>query len=306
MGKRVWDCQLVHFILTGQQNPYPSLDSVAAYYDLGSKLDVIASEYWSNGVDTPAIPRELLEEYLIQDLRLTQQVYERQLKEFAELAKSTQRLISLHNQDLTVLEEMEYNGILFDEEECNRLGKEMEEQISKLDDLMFEYHNLPEFNPSSTEHVSTLLYGGSIVIRRKQVVGVFKTGLRAGQPKERWFDHKIDYERIVTPLKGSELEKEGYFSIDDQTLKSLKFKSNKAKELVELILTRATLMKRLTAYYQGLVELRTKMNWPHGKLHGILNQCVAKTGRLSSTKPNLQNFDGEIKQLFGSRYAITS
>ena len=76
--------------------------------------------------------------------------------------------------------------------------------------------------------------------------------------------------------------------------------------LVDLILTRATLMKRLTAYYQGLPELRQKMNWPMNKLHGVLNQCVAKTGRITSTKPNLQNFDGEIKHLFGSRYAVTS
>jgi len=306
VGKRVWDCQLVHFILTGQQNPYPSLDGVSNYYDLGSKLDVVASEYWSNGVDTPAIPRDVLEEYLIQDLRLTQQVYDKQMEEFAGLAKTTQRLISLHNQDLLVLEEMEYNGIIFDEEECNRLGKEMEEQVKKLDDLLFEYHNLPEFNPSSTEHVSTLLYGGVVTVRRKQVVGVFKTGARAGQEKERWFEHEIKFDRLITPLKGSELEKEGYYSIDDQTLKSLKPRTKYGKELIELILTRAVLVKRLTAYYQGLVELRTKMNWPHGKLHGILNQCVAKTGRLSSTKPNLQNFDGEIKQLFGSRYATAS
>jgi hypothetical protein len=48
VGKRVWDCQLVHFILTGQQDTYPSLNSVAAYYDLGSKLDVVATEYWNN------------------------------------------------------------------------------------------------------------------------------------------------------------------------------------------------------------------------------------------------------------------
>jgi DNA polymerase I-like protein with 3'-5' exonuclease and polymerase domains len=306
VGKRVWDCQLVHFILTGQQNPYPSLNGVAEYYDLGNKLDVVASEYWSNHIDTPSIPRDILEEYLIQDLQLTQKVYEKQMEAFASCTKQMQRLISLHNQDLLVLEEMEFNGILYDEEECNRLGKEMEEQVAKLDALLFESHKLPEFNPSSTEHVSTLLYGGLINIRRKEVVGTFKTGLKAGQPKERWFDHQIKYERMVTPLKGSELEKEGYYSIDDQTLKSLKFKSNKAKELVELILERATLVKRLTAYYQGLPELRTKMNWSVGKLHGILNQCVAKTGRLSSTKPNLQNFDGEIKQLFGSRYAITS
>ena len=38
---RIWDCQLAEFILTGQRNPYPSLDAVASKYDLGSKLDVV-------------------------------------------------------------------------------------------------------------------------------------------------------------------------------------------------------------------------------------------------------------------------
>lgn len=304
-GKRVWDCQLVHFILTGQQHPYPSLNGVSAYYDLGSKLDVVATEYWNNKIDTPSIPKDILEEYLIGDLQLTQKVYDKQMQEFAQCAKPMQRLISLHNQDLTVLQEMEYNGILFEEEDCNKLGREMEEQVAKLDESFFGYHNLPEFNPSSTEHISSLLYGGTITVRRKQVVGVYKTGLRAGQPKEQWFEHKINFERLITPLKGSELEKEGYFSTDEATLKSLRG-TKKAKEIVELILTRATLEKRLTTYYRGLVDLRTSMNWPVNKLHGQLNQCVARTGRLSSSKPNLQNFDGEIKQLFGSRYAVTS
>ena len=59
MGKRVWDCQLVHFRLTGQQYPYPSLNSVSAYYDLGSKLDVVATEYWGNKIDTPNIPKDI-------------------------------------------------------------------------------------------------------------------------------------------------------------------------------------------------------------------------------------------------------
>ena len=44
------------------------------------------------------------------------------------------------------------------------------------------------------------------------------------------------------------------------------------------------------------------MNWKHGIIYGQLNQCVARTGRLSSSKPNLQNFDGEIKGLFTTRY----
>ena len=305
MGKRLWDCQLVHFILTGQQYPYPSLNSVSAYYNLGSKLDVVATEYWSNKIDTPNIPADILEEYLLGDLQLTQKVYEKQQEEFALCTKPMQRLISLHNQDLMVLQEMEYNGLIFDETKSTELGKELQTQITLLNKSLSEYHKLVEFNPSSNEHLSVLMYGGTIKVKRREVIGLFKTGDRKGQAKEKWVEHEIKFDRLVTPLKGSELTKEGYFSTDEATLKSLRG-TKYAKELVELILTRATLEKRLTTYYTGLVDLRTSMNWPVNKLHGQLNQCVARTGRLSSSRPNLQNFDGEIKQLFGSKYAVTS
>jgi DNA polymerase I-like protein with 3'-5' exonuclease and polymerase domains len=302
VGKRVWDCQLVHFILTGQQYPYPSLNSVSAYYDLGSKLDVVATEYWGNKIDTPNIPKDILEEYLIGDLQLTQKVYEKQMEEFAVSTKPMQRLISLHNQDLIILQEMEFNGLLFDENSSNRLAKELVDQIEIIDKILFEYHELVEFNPNSTEHVSSLLYGGTIKVRRREVIGVFKTGTRMGQQKERWVEHEITFPRLINPIKGSELAKEGFFSTDDQTLKSLKTRSKYGKDLVEVLVTRATLEKRLSTYYKGLVDLRKEMNWHEGRLHGQLNQCVARTGRLSSSKPNLQNFDGEIKTLFGSRY----
>lgn len=299
--KRVWDCQLVHFILTGQGKAYPSLNGVAEYYGLGSKLDIVASEYWKNGIDTPDIPKDILEEYLIGDLVLTEQVYQKQLEEVSKASPQLRRLISLHNQDLMVLQEMEFNGILFDEERCNELGKELEEQISKLDSILFEYHYLDDFNPNSVEHISALLYGGVIKVRRREAIGHYKSGARAGQVKEKWVDKEITFPRLATPLKNTELEKEGFFSIEDAVLKRLKG-SKKTKELIELILTRATLEKRLTAYYVGLPKLREEMKWKHGRLHGQLNQCVARTGRLSSSKPNLQNFDGEIKELFRSRY----
>lgn len=301
VGKRIWDCQLVHFVLTGQQYPYPSLNSVSAYYDLGSKLDVVATEYWGNKIDTPNIPQDILEEYLVGDLQLTQKVYEKQMEEFASSAKTMQRLISLHNQDLLILQEMEYNGLLFDEGQSNVLAQELQEQIKKIDDILFEYHSLVDFNPNSTEHLSAFLYGGIIKVKRRETIGLFKTGTRKGQAKERWVLHEITFDKLVNPLKGSELEKEGFFSTDEQTLKSLKG-NKKAKEVIELLLHRAVLEKRLSTYYKGLVDLRKEMNWHEGRLHGQLNQCVARTGRLSSSKPNLQNFDGEIKTLFRSRY----
>lgn len=300
-NKRVWDCQLVHFILTGQTASYPSLNGVAEFYDLGSKLDVVSTEYWKNGIDTPDIPEDILTEYLQGDLDLTYQVYLKQREELSKASPQLRRLVSLHNQDLLVLEEMEYNGLVFDEARCTELGEELTIQIKRLDDILYDYHQTNGFNSNSTEHLSALLYGGTITLKRRENIGVFKTGTRAGQVKERWVDYPIVFDKIVNPLKGSELAKEGFYSTDEQTLKSLRG-SKKAKELVELLLRRATLEKRLSTYYEGLVKLRKEMKWNEGKLHGQLNQCVARTGRLSSSRPNLQNFDGEIKQLFRSRY----
>jgi DNA polymerase I-like protein with 3'-5' exonuclease and polymerase domains len=300
-NKRIWDCQLVHFILSGQTASYPSLNGVAAHYGLGTKLDVVSTEYWKNGIDTPDVPRDILEEYLQGDLDLTYQVYLKQLAEVQASSPQLQRLISLHNQDLLVLEEMEYNGLLFDETRSAELAEDLTEQIRRLDVLLMDYHNTPDFNSNSTEHLSALLYGGTINLKRREVIGVFKTGTRAGQPKERWVDYPVIFPKLITPLRGSELAKDGFYSTDEATLKSLKGSKN-AKELVELLLRRATLEKRLSTYYEGLVKLRKEMKWSEGKLHGQLNQCVARTGRLSSSRPNLQNFDGEIKELFRSRY----
>jgi DNA polymerase I-like protein with 3'-5' exonuclease and polymerase domains len=199
------------------------------------------------------------------------------------------------------LQEMEFNGLLFNQEWSETLGAELEEQISKLDKHLYEYHLLDSFNPNSNDHISVLLYGGSITYRIKVDDGIYKSGDKKGEQKMRWQDVKEDYERICKPLAKTERAKEGYWATDEKTLRVLKG-SKKAKEVIELLLTRSELNKRMTTYYQGLPKLITEMNWKFGTLHGQLNQCVARTGRLSSSKPNMQNFDGEIKGLFPSRY----
>lgn len=298
--KRIWDCQLVHFILTGQSKPYPSLNQVCEHYGLETKLDVVKEEYWKNGIDTNEIPRDILDEYLLKDLELTEQVYLKQLEDVKANSHLT-KLISLHNQDLLVLEEMEFNGVLYDQDRSEILGNELEEQIAKLDKRLYAYHNFDQFNPNSVDHVSALIYGGTINYRVQEPDGVYKSGQKQGQVRLRWRDKQLELPRLVKPLKGSELEKEGLYSTDEQTLRSLGG-SKKASEVIKLILTRAVLEKRMTAYYKGLVKLIEDQNWDRGHIYGQLNQCVARTGRLSSSKPNLQNFDTEIKGLLLSRY----
>jgi len=298
---RAWDCQLVHFILTNQQNPYPSLNDVAEHYNLEKKLDEVSEQYWKNGIDTTEIPKEMLEEYLEQDLKVTHNVFINQVKEYKTLPPQRQRLLSLHNQDLIVLQEMEFNGIMFEEEKSLQYAQDMEEQIIKINTELYDLCGVGDLNFNSNDHLSCLLYGGRVTIPKKEVVGIYKTGDRKGEEKLGWVDHHYDLPRLVEPLKGSELKKDRYYSTDEQTLRSLRGSKN-AKKIIECILTRSTLEKRRGTYYNGLPDLRQSQGWAKGKLHGQLNQCVARTGRLSSSRPNLQNFDGEIKELFYSRY----
>jgi hypothetical protein len=55
----------------GQETPYPSLNEVAAYYELGQKDEVIEQEYWSKQIDTDEIALDILSKYLGTDLILT-------------------------------------------------------------------------------------------------------------------------------------------------------------------------------------------------------------------------------------------
>tara|TARA_R110001599_G_scaffold12749_1_gene59386 strand:+ start:1823 stop:2989 length:1167 start_codon:yes stop_codon:yes gene_type:complete len=302
--KRIWDCQLVEFMLRNQSAAYPSLNATAEYYELGTKLDEVKENYWNNGIDTSEVPKEILAEYLKRDVELTEQVMGNQMKELSNRPE-LKRLVSLHNQDLLVLQEMEYNGLMYNYDKSTVLGDELEEQISKLNERLFNYHAYDSFNPNSNDHLSAFLYGGTIKERVQCPIGHYKTGLRAGEVKYKWEERDKVFQRRVKPLEGSELKKEGFFSTNEDSLKKLK-PNKEGKEILNLLLTRATLEKRKSTYYQGLVKLIDEMKWKKDTIHGQLNQCVAKTGRLSSSKPNLQNFDGEIKTLFTTRYGETT
>ena len=298
--KRIWDCQLAQFIIMNQANPYPSLNGTAEYYDLGSKLDEVKENYWKNGIDTDKIPYDILDEYLKQDVELTYKVFNIQKGEI----QGKERLVSLHMQDLLVLQDMEYNGLQYEYDKSLILGNELDEQISKLDKRLYEYHMFDNFNPNSNVHLSALLYGGTINYREQEECGVYKGGARQGEVKFKWVDKEKVMPQLFTPIEGTDLAREGQYQTNDDTLKRLKG-SEESMSILKVLLTRATLEKRRGTYYMGVPALIDTMGWTSNLIHGQLNQCVAKTGRLSSSKPNLQNFDGEIKSLFTTRYGET-
>lgn len=294
-----WCCQIGEFILSRQSERYPSLEEALVRYDLGHKIDVVKTEYWDKGINTDEIPWPILEEYAIWDAKMTLALYHKQ----QELSTPAQkRLIKLMSMDMLILSEMEWNGLVYDEELCNKRSTEITGEIQQITEkLSAIYPNVP-INFGSGDQLSAFLYGGTIMEDGKEHIGFFKSGARVGEPKYKTIEIKHELPRLVTPLRGSELKKEGFWATNQDTL--LKLKGNKAtKQIIELIQRQVRLDTLLSKTYQGIIKVNREQMWEPGVLHGQLNQCVAQTGRLSASKPNQQNFDGEAADLFVSRYS---
>ncbi len=271
---------------------------MAAKYGLGAKLDIIKTEYWDKKINTDQIPWDILRPYAAHDALLTYQVYEAQQ---SLLTPIQQRLLSVQCQDLLVLQQMEWNGIVYDEQKCLQAAEEIDHQISTIKtDLSDVYPNVP-INFSSGDNLSAFLYGGVVKEDAKEHVGFYKGGLRAGSPKYKNIVIEHELPQLFKPLRGSELKKEGFYGTSENLLKQLRG-SVKAKRHVDMILELSKLEKLNGTYYRGLPALNETMNWPSEMLHGTINQCVAATGRLSASRPNQQNFSSEILDVFTTRY----
>lgn len=294
-GKRIWDCQLGEFLLRNQVGAMPSLDQALERYGFPLKLDVVRTEYWDKKIPTDQVPWEILSEYAIGDVERTYAVYQKQKQ---ELSPIKQRLLSLMCQDLHILAEMEWNGLRFDSKLCEERATQISERIAAiLGELNGIYPDVP-INFGSPDQLSAFLYGGVIKQEVKEHVGFFKTGAQAGQPKyaKRVIEHQLP--RLYTPLKGSEMAKDGVYSTAEATLKKLKGR----RKIVDLLLELAKLTKLVETYYDGMRSLNKLMNWPEDMLHGQFHQVIAVTGRLSSSKPNLQNFASELQDIFVTRF----
>jgi DNA polymerase I-like protein with 3'-5' exonuclease and polymerase domains len=292
---KIWCCQVAEFVLEGQKNAYPSLETTAVKYGLGHKIDTIKLEYWDKGINTDMVPQDILSDYCKQDVELTYKVYQHQLEQFKQKPALFQ-LFKLMCQDLLVLEEMEWNGLKYNETLCQQRSTEIEKELDKIySKLATIYPDVP-INFNSGDQLSAFLYGGEIPRQVKEHVGFFKNG----NPKYKLVDKSYVLPRLIEPLKKTGLLKEGYYKTDENTLRKLRGPA--AKRFVGPLLRLAELEKLNGTYYKGIPEKNKEGYWPEGMIHGQFNQCVAQTGRLSSSKPNLQNFAGDCQDILVSRY----
>lgn len=310
-GVRVWDCQIAEFLIRGQTGSYPSLNEALARFDLGQKDDKIA-EYWANGIDTEFIPQPELQLYCDLDVELTYKLY---LKQREVMTDRLQRLCMVMGLDLLVLAEMEWNGVKLNVELCKQKAVETAAELEVLTDQLYGTLGCSRsVNLDSGHQLSCLLYGGAFELTVPERVErrVYQSGIKKGQEYDKtfWRVETFQCEKLFEPLKGtatkltSKVGDQAYpvYATGEDVLKQLRKPSKKHKELIDLLLQRAEKEKLLSTYYGALPKLLEDMQWEDDILHGQLNQVVARTGRLSSSNPNMQNFSSDVDLLLVTRF----
>ncbi len=310
---KIWDCQIAEFINSGQRLSYDSLDNACDRYGLPRKPDRI-KQYWEAGISTEHIPIKELEEYNIHDVESTLGIYNIQR---SLLEPKQQALVLLEGEDLKTLQAAEYAGIKYNKQGATKLIEKSTSETDVLVSKLLSYlpDGVPDgcFNINSGDHLSALLYGGTINFDvATTTTEAYKSGSKKGTSYERrrWSVVPVNFVQRFVPIEGTEVKKTKddpeaitrFYQVEQPTLLQLKAKSKEDEELLDLLKALADSAK-VAEMAQSIINKMTEMNWQGDYIHGQFNQVVARTGRLSSSAPNLQNTPLDIDRLLVSRYA---
>jgi DNA polymerase I-like protein with 3'-5' exonuclease and polymerase domains len=306
---RVWDCSIAEFILSGQKSVLPSMDKMCDLYGLPNKQGGL-EEYWNAGISTEDIPYDIVKGYQLGDIERTKQIFKAQQAD-TRLHKTPnlEKLIYLDGDDLLVLQDMEYNGIKYDISNSISKAEVLEEEARTHTSFLLGLSADPSINFGSPDQLSAFLFGGEYEVTTTELqTMVYKSGPRKGEEYTR----NVTTERIrikhtgyFNPPVGSELAKSTaerpVYSTADGVLSQLRCVSKFQRRIIES-LQRLTEIEKLTGtYLRKLPKLIEDMKWGE-YLHGQFNQTIAATGRLSSSKPNMQNSPPISDQMLITRW----
>lgn len=342
-GGRIYDCQYAQYLVTAQQHKYASMDQMAEIYGGTQKEDKI-KEYWKAGIQTIDIPKKELLDYLDDDLENTEAIF----KGARKVAKDRGMVntVRQHMEGLCATIEMEYNGLKIDWVAAKRNQKQLEDRLEVIGEDFDQYlPEMPEeleFNWSSGDHLSALLFGGAIKYTVKEhqkdekgnllyatkteKVPVkdakgqpvrFKSGQKKGEikykniktadkerPKMRNTVKEFRMKGLTKPDKKWALAKDGLYKTDAKVLDILA--NSRGIELCKALLEWKKHEKDLGTYYQKGDKGMLKLVQEGDIIHHQLNNVQTETGRLSSSKPNMQNLPrgntSAVREMFVSRF----
>ena len=290
----VWDTAIAEYEMFGQTFTYPSLQQLADKYCPGEMKENSVSEMIKAGVCPSTIPLDKLEDYCKQDVNITRKVFLAQIELFKKYPNNLQNLILQRMKYRMITHEMSCNGMMMDKEKMLGASRSLEVDETILEGkltigMASHMPNADEVNPNSNQQLMGVLYGiGTYKITKMVDTGeVYKSGDKKGQPKLKKDVVHLPYKNPLFPV--------GLMSsVDEQSLNKILscLISPECKNFVETLLKYRTVSKERRTYFQGYYEVARDGD-PYISLHTEFKHTATPTGRISSSKPNIQNLKSD-------------
>ncbi len=313
-GGKIWDTMLAEWLLQGQTRLFLekfNLNAVSGLYG-GTQKDSYVSDCFEAGIMTKNIPdQERVIEYAKNDVLNTEKVFINQYKKAKKYGQLS--LIKSYNNHLLAVCEIEFNGMRVDRNKALSMKVEQEALLFDLDRnikeivLSSNLWNIPlQFNISSNQHISCILFGGNQPIIVDEPTGIFyKTGSRVGQEKTKKIKKFVPVASFgMLTLEEWRGKTSGIYSVKDDTLKKLLTRKGISKlqqKFIELLLEYREVAKRVSTYFENEGRGNLALLHPDNCLHGEYISIVTPTGRLACSNPNMQNIPESIKPMFVPR-----
>lgn len=253
----VYDTLLGEYVLAGNRPWKLALGAMAPRYGMPEGKGVLIDLLMKGGVCPSVMPREYLKSRAIRDVKQTRTIF---LKQRLELHKTSQLQVLFTRCIFTpVLADIEMKGIKLDKD---RVYEEYTRAVLEYDLVKLEFTMLfGDVNPRSTKQMGKLIYGE---LGFKELTG------RGGRKMRN---------------KANKAFPKGAPKVDEKTLAQLNATTELQHDFLRLRKTIGKLGAELTKtleFFKGVVDEKD------GIFHGIFNQSVAKTHRLSSSSVRVQ------------------
>jgi len=298
----LWDTMKYHHIMTGRGQVNPSLEKVAKFWGLSFRKDDEIKERFKLGIGADKIDQELLYDYLHSDVRATAQIFARQLDHAWGKGDTYLRYALELMTGIKATSVMSMTGMAFNTASAGAESADLEINLKRCEEQVIENWGgfWPcAFNPNSPSQIETLLWGGESkvlydqeVLDENGAVVLYKSGEKMGQIKTKKATRIVPIDPMALPKSIKLFEKRGWdMKSSAQTLQNLvKHDKATAGAFAADILELRNKAKTITTYFKPYLKFAV-----NGAIHPAYNHCVTQTGRLSSSKPNMQNVTGKDK-----------